>query len=74
MSGPVFWEPDSQTFYLYRGGELVSAPLSSLSIGPLTRAETMPDTAVRFAPERRMPQYVCVHAVLAAVHRAEAVR
>ncbi len=66
----VFWDVSSETFYVVGEHTVHSAPLSTLSIGPFNRVEGVPDTAIEFAPERRVPQIVSAHAILGAISRA----
>lgn len=71
MSNPIMFDKDTGTLFVSNDSGVFAVELSTVSIGPMTRVDSIPETAQRWVPLSRIPRLLCTVVVTKAVRRAE---
>ena len=67
---PIRWDPETQTVYVQTDTGVLSGRIPEIGIR-LSPVEAVPEGAVEFHPERRLPMLLSAHAIMGAIRRAE---
>lgn len=68
---PIMWDESTQMLFVTNESGIFAVELYTVSMGPMTRVDSIPETARRWEPLSNIPRILSANAITGAVRRAE---